>query len=66
MVYQANDWQNTTRSTHQTPLGSSSFLSTASHAAQVSVCAGGVKEEAVNKGRAVLNSFLGLVIINAK
>lgn len=54
MMYQASDWQSTTRSTHQTPLGSSSFLPAASHAAPVSVCAGGVEEEAVNKGRAVL------------
>lgn len=57
MMCQASDWQNTTRSTHQTPLGSSSFLPTASYAAQVSACAEGVKEKAVNKGRAVLKQF---------
>lgn len=54
MMYQAIDWQNTTRSTHQAPLGSSSFLPTASHAALMSVCARGVKEEAVDKGKAVV------------
>lgn len=55
MMYQGNDWQNTTCSIHQTPLGSSNLLPTASHAAQVSVCAGGVKEEADNKERVVFN-----------